>query len=268
MLVQIDAQPPRLGWAKQLFLALMPEGEASPRPVQAPGQSIVAQTAPGIGTFTLHFLVSHPDGDLCGGTGKEKFKKNPKLKLCSHQASQSSCSWGTWATTCTTRTTRTNDASPFSHDNWPSGQSTPLPSSKGSLPEALCREPASRSGSVQGGLVGSGSRPAMWLYDFHLTAANGDTPCWDPWWVQSELKWKEEFWVKILAVPIYSVFILWNMMDLHFSNSSLVFGCGLTRPTVVTGDAKRTNIHVSNQRSKIISAAFVHQVFSVLYLEV
>lgn len=49
----------------------MPEGEASPGPVQAPGQSIVAQTAPGIRTFTLHFLVSHADGDLCGGTGEE-----------------------------------------------------------------------------------------------------------------------------------------------------------------------------------------------------
>lgn len=70
----------------------------------------------------------------------------------------------------------------------PSGQSTPPPSSKGSLPEALCREPASRRENVQDGLVGSGSQPASQPYDLRLTAADVGTPCWDPWWVGSELK--------------------------------------------------------------------------------
>lgn len=71
MLVHIDAKPPGLGWAQQFFLTIVPEGEASPGPVQAPGQSIIAQAAFVIRTFTFHLLVSHADGDLRGGTGKQ-----------------------------------------------------------------------------------------------------------------------------------------------------------------------------------------------------
>lgn len=75
----------------------------------------------------------------------------------------------------------------------PSGRSTPPPSSKGSLPEALCREPVSRTGSAEDGLLGSDFQHATWPYDLHLTAARGDTLCWGPWWVQSELKEEDAF---------------------------------------------------------------------------
>lgn len=56
---------------------------------------------------------------------------------------------------------------------------------------------------------------------------------------------------------IYSVFILLNIMDLHFSNSPLVFGSGWTSPIVVTGGAKRKKkMYISNQGSKIIYVTF------------
>lgn len=71
MLVQKDANPSGLRRAQLFLLAVVPEGEAGPGPVQAPGQSIVAQTAVVIGTFTFNLLVGHADGDLCGGTGKK-----------------------------------------------------------------------------------------------------------------------------------------------------------------------------------------------------
>lgn len=64
VLVQVDADPPGLGRAQQLFLAVVPEGEAGPGPVQAPGESIVPQAAGVIGAFALHLPVSHADGDL------------------------------------------------------------------------------------------------------------------------------------------------------------------------------------------------------------
>lgn len=50
----------------------MPEGEASPGPVQAPGQWIVAQTAFVIRTFTFHLLVCYANGDLHGETEKTR----------------------------------------------------------------------------------------------------------------------------------------------------------------------------------------------------
>lgn len=69
MLIQVDAHAPGLGGAQQLFLTVVPEGEASPGPVQAPGERVVTQTAQVIGAFTVHFLVRHPDGNLCRSKG-------------------------------------------------------------------------------------------------------------------------------------------------------------------------------------------------------
>lgn len=64
MLVQIDTNPSGFRWAQQFFLAIVPEGEASPGPVQAPGKSIVAQTAFAIRTFTFYLFVGHANGNL------------------------------------------------------------------------------------------------------------------------------------------------------------------------------------------------------------
>lgn len=72
MLIQINANPPGFGRSQQFFLAIVPEGESSPRPVQAPGLAVVAQTAFIIRTFTFHLLVSHTDGDLSHRTGRKK----------------------------------------------------------------------------------------------------------------------------------------------------------------------------------------------------
>lgn len=69
MLIQVDANPPGLGGAQQLFLTVVPEGEASPGPVQAPGESVVTQTAQVVVAFTFHLLVSQPDGNLCRRKG-------------------------------------------------------------------------------------------------------------------------------------------------------------------------------------------------------
>lgn len=54
VLVQIDADPSGLRGTKHFLLVVMPKGEAIPRPVQAPGQGVMAQTAFVIGTFTFH----------------------------------------------------------------------------------------------------------------------------------------------------------------------------------------------------------------------
>lgn len=75
---------------------------------------------------------------------------------------------------------------------------------------------------------------------------------------------------------IYSVFILWNIMDLHFSNSPLVFGSGWTSPIVVTGGVKREKkciYQIRDQKSStphFLSLQDVQAVFSVfcIYLEV
>lgn len=78
MLVQIDAEPSGLGRAEQFFLAVVPEGESGPGPVQAPGPSVVAQAAQVVRSFTLHVLVSHADGDLrCGGDKRFRREANP-----------------------------------------------------------------------------------------------------------------------------------------------------------------------------------------------
>ena len=78
MLVQIDANPPGLRRAQQFFLTIVPEREASPGPVQAPRQSVVAQTAAVIRRPTIHLLVCHAYGHLYGGTEK---KLDKKMKL-------------------------------------------------------------------------------------------------------------------------------------------------------------------------------------------
>lgn len=91
-------------------------------------------------------------------------------------------------TNSTTQTVAVEHTHTFNHIQAPSGQSTPPPSNKGSLPAALCRELVSRTGIDQDGLVGSGSQPASLPYDCHPTAARGDTLCWGPWWVRNELK--------------------------------------------------------------------------------
>lgn len=123
----------------------------------------------------------------------------------------------------------------------PSGRSTPPPSSRGCLPAARCRGPASRSGSARDDRAGWGFQPSSWPYDLRLTAAGGDTPCWGPWWVQSELEGEG------CAV----VNIHWTLTqcvsdgsghDSHFSSSALVFGCGFTRPAVVREGAGRKRI--------------------------
>lgn len=84
MLVQIDANPSGLRWAQQFFLAIVPEGETGLGPVQAPGQSIVAQTAFVIRTLTFHLLVGHADGDLHGGTGKNVIKKRKQILVAAN----------------------------------------------------------------------------------------------------------------------------------------------------------------------------------------
>lgn len=66
MLVQVDADPPGFGWTQQVFLVVVPEGKAGSRPVEAPGLSIMAQSAPVVRAFTLHLLVSHSNSDLWG----------------------------------------------------------------------------------------------------------------------------------------------------------------------------------------------------------
>lgn len=58
---------------------------------------------------------------------------------------------------------------------------------------------------------------------------------------------------------ICSVFMLWSMMDLHFSISPLVFGSALTWLVVVTRGAnrkKKEEKNISNQGSKIIDTTF------------
>lgn len=67
VLVQIDADPTGLRRAQRFLLAVVPEGEAGPGPVQAPGLSVVAQAAAVVRTFTLHLLVGQADGDLQDG---------------------------------------------------------------------------------------------------------------------------------------------------------------------------------------------------------
>lgn len=79
----------------------------------------------------------------------------------------------------------------------PSCQSTPPPSSRGCLPAAPCREPASRSGSARDDQADEGFQPPLWPYDLRPTTAGGDTPCRDPWWARSELKGKFVLLVKI-----------------------------------------------------------------------
>ena len=78
MLVQIDADPPGLRGAQQFFLTIVPEGEAGPGPVQAPGQSIVAQAAVVIRTLPFHLLVGHADGDLQCRTGMNLIRNGRK----------------------------------------------------------------------------------------------------------------------------------------------------------------------------------------------
>lgn len=63
----------------------MPEGEAGPRPVQAPGLGVVAQTAFVIRTFTLHLLVGHANGDLYGGPEKTRLGKERKVLVAANR---------------------------------------------------------------------------------------------------------------------------------------------------------------------------------------
>lgn len=96
MLVQIDANPSGLRWAQQFFLAIVPEGEPVPGPVQAPGQSIVSQTAFVIRTLAFHLLVGHANGDLHGGTGKNLIRKGSKswwLQIFIYCKLQGSVTW-------------------------------------------------------------------------------------------------------------------------------------------------------------------------------
>lgn len=60
------------------------------------------------------------------------------------------------------------------------------------------------------------------------------------------------------------------MIDLHFSSSSLVFGCGLTRPTVVGREADRKIINVY-QKIVIVGDngtlwLFIHLIIMCIYL--
>lgn len=85
VLIQVDADPPGLGRAQQLFLTVVPEGEAGPGPVQAPGEGVVTQAAQVVGAFPLHFLVSHPDRDLCRRKGGSMVARLPDP--------MSACTW-------------------------------------------------------------------------------------------------------------------------------------------------------------------------------
>lgn len=183
MLIQVDANPPGLGWAQELFLTIVPEGKASPGPVQAPGKRIMTQTASVIRAFTCHLPVSHPNGDLW----------RRKKKMESRSAHVPSVLVKQQPDVVTQLDTGASCYKPwlckYQYDqsliSLPCGQSTPPPSSKGSSPKALCRELVSRNENVLDGQVGSGSQPSAQLYDLHLTAADGDRLCSNPWWVRT-----------------------------------------------------------------------------------
>lgn len=66
---------------------------------------------------------------------------------------------------------------------------------------------------------------------------------------------------------IYSVFILLNIMDLHFSNSPLVFGSGWTSPIVVTGGAKRKNVYIkSGIKNNLHHIFYLYKLYRLFFL--
>lgn len=95
VLVQVDSNPPGLRRAQELFLTIVPEGKTGAGPVQAPGESIVTQTATVVGAFTRHLPVSHRDGDLsrrkkereAGGQGAAGVPE--AAALCGHLTQES-----------------------------------------------------------------------------------------------------------------------------------------------------------------------------------